>query len=88
MLLPEELIPYAALLYRGFRKSEYGKLLLGELDKELNIHTGGFNAFTMNFFENQDDKNFIAKFVINSKAMNLKLDKLFGLTDEIVIHPD
>ena len=85
-VLPEELIPYAALLTEVLGNQNTENYSYGELDKELNIHTGGFNAFTMNFFENQDDKNFIAKFVINSKAMNLKLDKLFELTDEIVIH--
>ncbi len=85
-VLPQELIPYAALLTEVLGNQNTENYSYGELDKELNIHTGGFNAFMINFFENQDDKTFMPKFVINSKALNVKLDKLFELTDEIVNH--
>jgi Zn-dependent M16 (insulinase) family peptidase len=85
-VLPQKLIPYAALLTEVLGSQNTDDFTYGELDKELNINTGGFNAFTINFFVNQDDNSFIPKFVINSKAMNVKLNKMFDLTEEIVNH--
>lgn len=85
-VLPQELIPYSALLTEVLGNQNTENYSYGELDKELNIHTGGFNAFLINFFENQNDETFMPKFVINSKAMNVKLDKLFELADEIINH--
>lgn len=85
-VLPQELIPYTALLAEVLGNQNTENYTYGELDKELSIHTGGFNTFTMNLFKNQNDKTFMPKFVIESKAMNVKLNKLFELADEIVNH--
>jgi Zn-dependent M16 (insulinase) family peptidase len=85
-VLPQDLISYAALLTEVLGNQNTENYSFGDLDKELNINTGGFNAFLIDYFENQDDKTFMPKIVINSKAMNGKLDKLFELTDEIVNH--
>jgi len=83
-VLPKELIPYAALLAEVLGSQNTDNYSYGDLDKTLNIHTGGFNFFINGFLENQDDEKLIPKFIINSKAMNIKVDKLFELTDEIV----
>ena len=85
-VLPQKFIPYAALLTEVLGNQNTENYSYGELDKELNIHTGEFNAFLTNFYENNDDKSYMPKFVIYSKAMNVKLDNLFGLTAEIVNH--
>jgi Zn-dependent M16 (insulinase) family peptidase len=85
-VLPQELIPYASLLAEVLGSQDTKNYSYGEVDKELKINTGGYNAFILNFFKNQDDKNFMPKFVISTKATNVKLGKLFELTDEIVNH--
>lgn len=85
-VLPQELIPYAALLTEVLGSQNTENYSFGDLDKELNIHTGGFNAFITNYFKNQDDNKFMPKFIINSKSTNVKLAKLFELTDEILNH--
>ncbi len=83
-VLPQELIPYAALLTEVLGNQNTDNYSYGDLDKELNIHTGGFNVYLNNYFENQSDANFIPKFTISSKAMNVKTDKLYELVGEIV----
>jgi len=85
-VLPKELIPYASLLAEILGNQNTENYFYGELDKALNIHTGGFRSFIDVFFKNQNDEDFIPKFTISLKAMNIKLDKLFELTDEIVNH--
>jgi presequence protease len=83
-VLPQELIPYAALLANVLGSQNTEKYSYGDLDKELNIHTGGFNAFFNTYLENQDDLNMIPKLVVESKAMNKKIGKLFELVGEII----
>ncbi|MEJ2542624.1 MAG: hypothetical protein P8Y99_01010 [Calditrichaceae bacterium] len=56
----------------------------GDLDKALNLHTGGFNTFLNTYLENKNDENLIPKFIVNSKASNDKVDKMFELMAEIV----
>jgi len=83
-VLPQELIPYAALLAEILGSQNTEQYSYGELDKALNIHAGGFQSFIDTFFKNQDDESFIPKFTISSKAMNTKLNELLALTSEIV----
>jgi presequence protease len=47
--LPQELIPYASLLNAMLGKLGTENYTFGELDNELNIHTGGFSTFTSTF---------------------------------------
>jgi hypothetical protein len=82
--LPQEQIQYASLLANVLGSQNTENYSYGDLDKELNIHTGGFSAFFNTFLENQDDLKMIPKFVIESKAMNKKVGKLFDLVGEII----
>lgn len=83
-VLPVELLPYAALLARVLGSQNTENYSFGDLDVALNIHTGGVNASLLTYLENQNDDNMIPKFVIDSKAMNKKVDKLAQLLGEIV----
>ncbi|MGE5409658.1 MAG: insulinase family protein, partial [Clostridiales bacterium] len=82
--LPEELIPYAALLSEVLGSQNTEHYSYGELDKELNLHTGGFNTYLNVFLENRQDENMLPKFVVDSKVMNTKVDKMFELVEEII----
>lgn len=83
-VLPEELIPYAALLTEVLGSQNTENYSYGDLDKQLNIHTGGFSAYLNTYVIEKKDENFIPYFVVNAKAMNNKLDKMFELLEEIV----
>jgi presequence protease len=83
-VLPQELIPYAALLSNVIGSQNTENYSYGDLDKELNIHTGGFSAFLSSYLENQDDSNMLPKFIVQTKAMGNKVDKMFSLAGEII----
>ena len=83
-VLPQELIPYAGLLTELLGSMNTKNYTYGDLDNELNMHTGGFNVFINTYTENRIDENLIPKLIIDSKAMNNKLDKLFELAAEVV----
>ena len=85
-VLPAELIPYTALLTEVLGSLNTVNYTFGDLDKALNLHTGGFNTFLSTYLENQDDQQLQPRFVISSKAMNTKTDKMFDLVAEIVNH--
>ncbi len=83
-VLPQELLPYAALLAEVLGSLNTGNYSYGDLDNALNIHTGGFYVGFNVYTRYGDDKQLIPKFSISSKAMNDKVGQLFGLVAEIV----
>lgn len=83
-VLPEKMIPYASLLSNIIGLMGTEKYSYGELNQQLNIHTGGFYASLNSFLEQQDDNKLIPKFQVTTKCLNSKLDKLFDLTGEIL----
>jgi len=83
-VLPEELIQYSSLLKELIGSLSTEKYSYGELEKNLNIHTGGFSTSMTSFLKDQSDENLIPKFVVYSKAMNYKTDKMLELTSEIL----
>ncbi len=83
-VLPQELIPYAALLSDVLAKLNTRNYSFGDLDKALSIHTGGFDVYLNTYLEELNDANLLPKFIVSSKAMNAKLDKLFELGGEII----
>lgn len=85
-VLPTELVPYAALLTEVLGSQNTDNYSYGDLDQALNIHTGGFRSYLSTFLEDRDDNKMMPKFVLDSKAMNSKTDKLFELASEIVNH--
>jgi presequence protease len=83
-VLPQELLPYASLLNALLGKLSTENYTFGELDNELNIHTGGFSTSTENFYENQSDTNFRPKFQVSAKAVTAKTGRLTELIEEIL----
>lgn len=84
--LPQELVPYAALLAEALGSLSTDKYEYGELDNLLNIHTGGFSVAFNTYLENRSDDKLLPKFTVSTKAMAGKTDKLFELSEEIIDH--
>jgi len=83
--LPHDLIPYASLLSNVLSLMNTEKYSFGDLNKALNIHTGGFYTALRTYQENLDDNAMIPKLAITSKAMAAKVDKMIELTSEILV---
>lgn len=83
-VVPQELIPYAALLSDVLAKLNTKNYAFGDLDKALKIHTGGFSAYLDDYLQDMDDGKLLPKLVVSTKAMNTKVDKLFELNSEII----
>ncbi len=82
--LPQELIPYAALLAEVLGSVSTEKYDYGELDKLLNIHTGGFSVQLGSYLENRSDDQLMPKLTVTTKAMGSKSAKLFEFAGEII----
>lgn len=83
-VLPWELIPYASLLSNIIGLLNTQEHTFGELNQLLNINTGGFYTSLKSYTEDMDDNKLIPKFVVTSKSINKKLEKMFELTAEIL----
>ena len=83
--IPQELIPYASLLSHVLGSLDTENHSFADLNKLLNINTGGFYTNLRSFQENLDDEKLLPKFMVTSKAMNVKTDKLFDLSAEILL---
>jgi presequence protease len=66
--LPQEDIPYASLLTALLGKLNTENYTYGQLDNELNIHTGGFVTNLATFLEKRSDDNLLPKLVVSAKA--------------------
>jgi Zn-dependent M16 (insulinase) family peptidase len=84
--VPQELIPYVSLLSHLTGSMNTENYSFGDLNKSLNIHTGGFFTSLRTYLVKLDDNNLLPKFVVSSKAMNYKIGKLFELGEEILVH--
>lgn len=82
--LSTDMIPWASLMTNVLGSMNTTKHTYAELDKSLNINTGGFYTSLTSFTENMDDAKLLPKFVVTAKAMNNQLDSLFNLTAEIL----
>ncbi|MDD4602559.1 MAG: insulinase family protein [Bacteroidales bacterium] len=83
-VIPQELIPYASLLSNVLGSLNTKNYSFADLNKALNINTGGFYTNLRTFQEKFDDDKLIPKFVVTSKALNDKLEKLFDLSGEVL----
>ncbi|MEI6680994.1 MAG: insulinase family protein [Bacteroidota bacterium] len=83
-VIPMELIPYASLLSQLIGTLNTKNYSFGDLNKALNIHTGGFFTSLRTYHLKSDDNQLIPKFVVTSKAINYKVGKLFELAEEIL----
>ena len=84
-VLPKEMIPYASLLSEILGMMNTDKYSYGDLNRNLNINTGSFNTSINTYLENNDDGKMIPMFVVSSKLMNSKSDKMFELTQEVIL---
>jgi Zn-dependent M16 (insulinase) family peptidase len=84
--IPQELIPYISLLSHVIGSMNTKNYSFGDLNKALNIHTGGFFTSLRTYLFKSDDNQILPKFVVTSKAMNYKVGKLFELGEEILDH--
>ena len=82
--IPQEMIQYVALLSSVLGTLNTRNYSFGEINKLLNIHTGGFYTSTRIYLEKSDDNRMLPKFAVSSKAMNHKTGKLFELAEEIL----
>jgi len=87
-VLPQELIQYSSLLSNVIGLLDTEMHSFGELNQQLNRHTGGFYTSLKTYTEEMDDNRMIPKFVITSKAMNNKIRKMFELNSEILMKTD
>jgi len=83
-VVPQELVPYAALLANIIGSMNTKKYSFGDLNKMLNIHTGGFFTSLRTYLIKSDDNDLMGKFAVTSKAMNYKSGMIFELGDEIL----
>ena len=82
--LPVEKIKYASLLSNLLGKFDTENYTYGELDNQLNIHTGGFNTYITIYNAEMNDKIIIPKLVIQSKAVKDKTGRMMELAGEII----
>lgn len=83
-VIPQELIPYASLLANLLGSLSTEDHSYGELNKLLNIHTGGFFTSLRGYTAQSLDDLLLPKFMVSSKAMSGKTGMLIGLTAEIL----
>lgn len=86
--LPQEKIPYAALLSSLLGKMNTEHYSFGELENALNIHTGGFSSELSTFLENRSDEGMQPKMIVSAKAMADKTGKMADLLAEILFRSD
>jgi Zn-dependent M16 (insulinase) family peptidase len=84
-VLPQNLLPYAALLAEIMGSLNTANYSFGELNNELNIHTGGFGTELISFLENNDDEQLRPKLVISVKGLPQQVQKMIDLVKEIVL---
>ena len=83
-VLPENLIPYAALLSKVMGSMNTVNYSYSDLEKQLNINTGGFNTYLSCYLKNMNDSTLVPKFIVSSKAMKDKVGEMFDLMGEII----
>ncbi len=87
-VIPVDKIKYASLLSHLLGKFDTENYTYGELDNELNIHTGGFSSYVSIYNADMDDSKVIPEFVIQSKSVRDKTNKMLELADEIIKKTD
>jgi len=87
-VLPVDKIQYASLLSHLLGKFDTENHTYGEVDNELNIHTGGFSSYISIYNADLNDSNVIPKFIIQSKSVRDKTGKMLELANEIINKSD
>jgi Zn-dependent M16 (insulinase) family peptidase len=84
-ILPQDKIPYAALLTSVLGKMNTVNYAFGAMDNQLNINTGGFYSSLATFLGDRSDENLVPKFVVTSKTTTEKAGKMTDLINEILL---
>ena len=84
----QELIPYVSILQELLGKLDTENFSFEDLEKNLNIHTGGFNPIMRTYLDSKQDDQLLPIFGVNMKAVNVKSDKLIELAGEIILRTD
>ncbi len=84
--LPAELIPYAALLASLSGSLDTSRYSFEEINKLLNIHSGGFSTLLRTYNKDQDDGSLLPYFMVSVKTMRDQSDKIFELIPEILLN--
>jgi len=82
--VPQELIPLLPVLAHVLGDLDTDKHTYGELDTELNIHTGGLSFSTKVYEDFKDPEAYYPKFVARSKVLVPKFEKLVELEGEVI----
>jgi presequence protease len=77
--LPEDKLPYAVILTDLLGKLDAGEYGYEQLDKKININTGGFSSMLNYYLPGQDDNQLMPKFRVNLKTTGEKLDTALNL---------
>ncbi len=82
--LPEELVPYASFMTSLLGKMDTENHKYGDLEKEIRKNTGTFYSNLDFWKENYDDNKLLTKYIVVSKAVPEKTDKMFELINEVL----
>ncbi len=85
-VIDREQIPYMRLLSYILSDLNTENYSFGELNNALNTHLGGFSTSLRTDLKDHNDDQLQAHFVVRTKALNEKADKLFELTEEVLYH--
>lgn len=87
-VLPEEKLPYAALLTQLLGKVDAGGMSYEQLDKSININTGGFNVSLASYIPGRDDAKISPYVKMQMKTTPEKLDTALDLMKKILAGSD
>lgn len=83
-----EMIPYVSILKELLGKLDTKNYPYADLEKAININTGGFRPGLVTYLDRKKDDQLIPKFTLGVKTVNDKSDKLVELTEEILLRTD
>lgn len=81
--IPQKLIPYAALLTNVLGQLNSDNFSYGDLNKEINLHTGGINTSLRTYQKNRDMNDILPKVLLSGKVMNYKIKEFVKLCIEL-----
>jgi Zn-dependent M16 (insulinase) family peptidase len=84
-VLPQNLLPFAALLAETMGSLNTDNYSYGDLTNELNIHTGGCSNSIELFLEDSDDEQLRPKLLISIKGLSQQVSKMVNLVEEMVL---
>ena len=84
----QELIPYMSILRELLGKLNTENFSFEELEKYLNINTGGFSTEMTTYLDSKNNDLLQPEFTVSIKAVHDKSDKLLELAEEILLRTD